>query len=194
MVKTASFKDRFVGLLLLVFFMLSGCSIKLLSSEEVKGIAKELGIEKKEEKKELFKELAHEAGRGFGVTSPVDSAEAGRGMAEVLIGRREVLPIVVEKKDKPLWEWVGYQRIKEKNYSEAEQIFKVIGEKRTLAKLVLIYLDSGNSFQADKLLRYLKKLGYQFEAQEIYQEIVDQGLYQFTLPLDHFFKEDPVSP
>lgn len=191
--RTAGFRAGLWGLSVWVFLVLSGCSIKLLSSEEVKGIAKELGVEEKEEKRELFRELSREAGKGFGVTSPVNSAEAGRGMADgladVLMKHREELPIVVDEKDKAMWEWVGCQRISEKNYSEAAQIFKLIGEKKDLAKLVLIYLDSGNSFQADRLLRYLKAVGYQFEASKLYHEMVNEGIYEFTLPFDHFFRK-----
>jgi len=93
-----------------------------------------------------------------------------------------------------LWEWVGYERIKEENYPEAEQVFKVIGKEKRLAKLVLIYLDSGNSLQADRLLRYLKVLGYQFEVKEVYQEIVNEGLYRFTLPLANFFAKTQTGP
>ncbi|HIC92017.1 MAG TPA: hypothetical protein EYP21_08195 [Syntrophaceae bacterium] len=188
MVRAATFTCIFVSLLLLIFILSSGCSIKLLSPEAVRDISKELGVENKEEKRELFKELAREGGKGFGMASPIESKEAGMGAMNAALEHREVLPIVVDEEDRSLWEWVGYERIKEENYPEAEQVFKVIGEKKGLAKLVLIYLDRGNSFQADRLLRYLKELGYQFETQEVYQEILDQGLYQFTLPFDSFFK------
>jgi hypothetical protein len=193
MSRKASFKTGLVGLSVWVLLLLSGCSIKLLSSEEVKGIAKELGVEEKGEKRELFKELSREAGKGFGVTSPVDSKEAGRGMAEglteVLMNYRGELPVVVDEKDKAMWEWVGHQRIREKDYLEAVQIFKLIGEKKDLAKLVLIYLDSGNSFQADRLLRYLKTVGYQFDASKLYQEMMNEDMYKFTLPFDLFFRK-----
>ena len=188
MVRVTILTSIFVSSLLVVFALSSGCSIKLLSPEAVRDISKELGVENKEEKRGLFKELAREGGKGFGMSSPIESKEAGMGAMDAALEHREVLPIIVDEEDRSLWEWVGYERIREENYPEAEQLFRVIGEKKGLAKLVLIYLDNGNSFRADRLLRYLKELGYQFEIQKVYQEILDQGLYQFTLPFSVFFK------
>lgn len=185
----SSRKYMFIALLLLSPILYLSCSIKLLSPEEIRGAAKELGIEKKEEKRELFKELAREGGKGFGLTSPIESAEAGRGAMEAALERREVLPIIVQERDRSLWKWVGHKRISQEEYQEAEQIFKAIGEKKELAKLVLIYLDTGNSFQADRLLRYLGELNYHFDNQEVYQEIVNEGVYRFKLPLCDFFED-----
>ncbi len=187
----SSTKYIFIALLLLLPILSFSCSIKLLSPEEIRGAAKELGIEKTEEKKELFKELAREGGKGFGLTSPIESAEAGRGAMEAALEHRETLTIVVQERDRSLWKWVGHKRMSQEEYQEAEQIFRAIGEKRELAKLVLIYLDTGNSFQADRLLRYLEQLNYHFDSQKVYQEIVNEGTHKFKLPLYDFFEKSP---